>query len=76
MGRVKQGDVYARMEDGAVAINVQGMPVELFTGYVKLITKELGAIATTRNATTVEVVEQLGYGVWFILAKAKADGTT
>lgn len=60
------GDVYVRLEDGAVALNVQGMEAGLFARYLGLLAEDFGEEATVRNATQDERREILGPGVWFV----------
>ena len=62
-----RGDVYVRRPDGSVAVNVQGMPVEVFNAYFEALGKILGGDVLARNATKEEVSDSLRYGAWYVL---------
>ena len=66
--RIK-GNVYYRLSDGSIAINVQGMEAEIFAKYLEIMAKKMGKDSTCRNADEHEVAN-LGYGAWYILEEA------
>ena len=64
------GNVYYRLADGSLAVNVQGMEAGLFAKYLELLAREMGKASTVRNADHHEV-SNLGYGVWYVIEEAK-----
>ena len=72
--RMAKGDVYVERPDGFVAVNVQGMPVEVCVTYLQAVSDHLGEGAVIRNATKEVVNDGLLHGAWYVLGVVGKEG--